>query len=195
MLMDKEIEEKISNRLIDLIDIIFGVVVAQSFVIIFATNQSYQKLQLISYPLLFLAYAAIVLSWIGYHKMMVYNPYKQNRFGYSRFCLDIFLIFIYALLLTSYENSFYFFTILPIIFLLYAVGGIFRDKEYHKKVSWSKGSLTFAGLFVINLIIYSIWMYLKINNNFLFILICGFTFFYLFYYRFRRDKKGYENEH
>lgn len=187
------ITKKISDRLINLIDIIFGVVVAHSFMIIFVANQSNSKLQLNSYLLLFLAYTAIVLSWMGYHKMMVYNFYKQNKYGYLRFSLDILLVFLYAVLLYSYDNSIRFFSILPIIFFIYTIGGILRNKEYNNNVSWPKGSLMFTGLFTINFLIYYIWTHLKINYNiFLFNVICGLTFIYLIWYRWKREKKGFK---
>ena len=191
---DIKIQKKISDRLVALIDIIFGVVVASSFLIIFENNSSSQ-LELYSYLLLFLAYAAIVLSWIGYHQMIEYNYYSDSIWGYSRFILDILLVFLYAILLYSYKNVMNFFILLPIIFIVYAIGGLIRNKEYKKDVSWQKGSILYALIFVLINLIYHVILkeYVGIiDNNTLVIILFPFTIFLFVWYRKQRHTTGYK---
>ena len=191
---NKEIQKKISDRLVALIDIIFGVVVASSFLIIFENNSSSQ-LELYSYLLLFLAYAAIVLSWIGYHQMIEYNYYSDSFWGYSRFILDILLVFLYAILIYSYKDVVNFFILLPIIFIIYATGGFIRNKEYKKEVSWQKGSIIYAVIFILVNLIYHFILtdYIKISdNNTSVIILFPFTLFLFVWYRKQRHKTGYK---
>ncbi len=194
-MINSNIQERISNRLVDLIDIIFGVVFASSFLIIFENNSSNSQLQLFSYILLILAYAAIVLSWIGYHQMMEHNHYSDNIFGYSRFILDILLVFLYAILLYSYDNPEKFFMLFPIIFIIYAIGGTIRDKEYKKKVSWPKGSISYAAIFILVNLIYHFLLigYLKItDDNTLVLILSPINLIFLVLFRIQRHTTGFK---
>lgn len=193
MVLEKNSEKEISKRLVNLIDITFGVVVACSFTILF-DNSDYTFFKIDYYILLLIAYFSIILSWIGYHRMIENQYYKQNILGYLRFGIDILLIFLYAYLLYSYDNLYNFLLILPIIFLLYLISGIIRNKEHNKVVNWSKGSIIFTFLFLINFILYNFWINNKFASNFVFLsLIYITTFVFLLLYRIYRHIIGFKD--
>lgn len=187
----------------DLIDIVFAVVVGTSIAAIFANDSlrawpSLQEIVTLSNMSLIVAYVAVVLSWVGYHHMIELNPYTLNRWGYIRFGIDVVIVFVYTILIYSRENFSIFLSAFPVIFLLYAFGGIVRMKEYGK-VSWPKGSLSYMGLFLLNWIIWSLWDSLvsicalldliPISWILLFV-----TVSYLFYYRWQREKRGFRKK-
>lgn len=184
-------QKKISDRLVDLIDIVFAVVVGTSIAAIFADN-SLQKYPALSEVItlqnlsLIVAYIAVVLSWVGYHRMIELNPYTLNKWGYIRFGIDVIIVFMYTILIYSRENFSIFLSIFPVIFLLYACGGIVRRREYGR-VSWPKGSLMYTALFFVNWIIYFAWDSLSW-------IIWFVTLVYLFTYRWQREKKGFRRK-
>jgi hypothetical protein len=152
-----ETQKKISNRLVDLIDIVFGVVVAINFGMLFANNpfdKGISLYQVISIPnfSLVVAYIAIILSWVGYHQMIEYNPYILNLWGYFRFSFDLVIVFMYTVLMYSIKNTALFLGMFPIIFFFYAIGGAIRNREYAMRVSWPKGSIEYLSSFLITLV-------------------------------------------
>lgn len=196
------IHRKISDRFVDLIDIVFGVVVATNIATFFKDNP------LTSFPVFseifsvkngsfFVAYSAIILSWVGYHQMMEYNPYKPKIYGSIRFGIDLIIVFIYTVLIYSITNFTLFLLVFPIIYILYLLGGVVRKKEYNKKVNWSKGSLILTIVFSINFII---WFICDVFLNFTttlnpepvqWMLIIS-TLWHLFYYRWERSRAGFK---
>lgn len=196
-------KERISDRLVGLIDIVFAVVVGANLVAIFFGNslQEWPSLyEVINLPnmSLLLAYVAVVLSWVGYHRMIELNPYSLNKWGYIRFGIDFVIVFTYTVLMYSRESFSIFLAMFPLIFLLYACGGIVRMKEYGK-VSWPKGSLIYTGLFLLNWITYFIWSSLVLDHEILESIpmswvVWFLTLLYLFYYRWQREKKGFRRK-
>lgn len=193
-------QKRISDRLVGLIDIVFAVVVGTSIAAIFANNslQEWPSInEAITLPnmSLLVAYFAIVLSWVGYHRMIELNPYSLDRWGYIRFGMDVVIVFMYTVLIYSRENFSFFLSVFPMIFLLYAFGGMVRAKEYGEEVSWPKGSFMFMGLFAMNWIIYSVWRSLvseiNLESNPIPWIIWFLTLGYLFCYRWEREKKGF----
>lgn len=187
-----ETQKRVSDRLVDLIDIVFAVVVGTSIAAIFANNSLrewpslYEVITLPNMSLL-VAYIAVVLSWVGYHRMVELNPYTLNKWGYVRFGVDVVIVFLYTVLLYSRENFSMFLSLFPIIFLLYAFGGIVRTREYGK-VSWPRGSLMYMLLFLANWIIYFVWNSLAPSNEILESIPISWilwflTLFYIFCYR------------
>lgn len=196
-----ETQEKISNRLVDLVDIVFGVVVAINFGMLFASNPFDKGItldQIISLPNLSLvvAYIAIILSWVGYHQMIEYNPYVLNRWGYFRFSFDVMIVFVYTVLMYSIKSISLYLATFPIIFLLYAVGGAVRNKEYGRKVSWSRGSFEYTIFFSLTLLVWFIWDFVRpvypildaVPTSWILVLI---VLFLNLHYRYRRAKKGF----
>lgn len=201
--ISQKTQKRISDRLVDLIDIVFAVVVGTSIAAIFANNslREWPSLsEVITLPnmSLLVAYIAVVLSWVGYHRMIELNPYMLNRWGYIRFGIDILIVFTYTVLIYSQENFSIFLFVFPIVFLLYACGGTVRTKEYGK-VSWPKGSIMYMVLFLVNWIVYFVWSSLVPDHMILeFIpmtwIIWFLTLLYLFAYRWQRAKKGFRRK-
>lgn len=198
--ISQKTQKRISDRLVDLIDIVFAVVVGTSIAAIFANDSLrewpslYEVITLPNMSLL-VAYMAVVLSWVGYHRMIELNPYTLNRWGYIRFGIDVMIVFMYTVLIYSQENFSIFLSLFPIIFLLYAFGGIVRIREYGK-VSWPKGSLKYTVLFLANWIAYFVWSSLAPGHVFLKSIpmpgiLWFLTLLYLFAYRWQREKKGF----
>lgn len=155
-------QQRISDRLVALIDTFFGVVLGVSVTAIFGEdplNSCPTPNELITLPnmALVVAYTAIVLSWLGYHIMIEENPFKLNRWGYLRFFSDIFIVFMYTALIYSRNYLVLFLFIFPAIFLFYIIGGIFRNKEYGEKVSKPILSLKYLIFFLLTAIIYKSW--------------------------------------
>lgn len=195
------INKKISDRLVDFIDIIFAVVVGTSITTVFSGNSfhtwpSVQEIVTLPNISLWVAYLAVVMSWVGYHKMIELNPYTLNRWGYVRFVLDFLIVFIYTTLIYSRDNYSIFLCMFPIMFFLYAFGGIVRNKEYGMAVSWPKGSLIYMILFTVNCLIYYTWDSFAKDVEVIGVIpiewiLLVFTCFYLFLYRWQREKKGF----
>lgn len=201
---DSEAQKRISNRLVDLIDILFGVVVGLNFALIFNNNPivsmpTFSDIFTLPNISLLVAYIAVILSWVGYHQMMEANPFILNYYGYSRFSIDILIVFVYSILIYSIKNFTLFLTIFPIVFLLYAMGGIIRNKEYSCKVSWSKGSVLFA---IAGFVILAIWVliapltseYSFLDANPLAWPLVFVTLAYNLCYRRERAKKGFNTK-
>ncbi len=166
--VESETKNRVSNRLVDLIDIVFGVVVAVNFAMLLGSTP-FESLptaeQMITLPNLsiLVAYVAIILSWVGYHQMIEHNPYILNRWGYIRFSIDVIIVFMYTVVMYSINVTPLYLGSFVIVFLLYAIGGLVRDKEYEEKVSWSRGSLKFTGLFFVVLTAWFVWGILSTN--------------------------------
>lgn len=203
LIENSETQKRISDRLVDLVDIVFGVVVGTSIAAIFTNNSleawpSLQEIVTLSNMSLLVAYIAVILSWVGYHRMIELNPYKLNRWGYIRFGIDAVIVFMYTVLIYARENFSIFLLAFPIIFLLYACGGIVRIKEYGK-VSWPRGSFMYMLLFLVNWIIWSNWDSLVSIASFIKLIPISWillllTLFYLFYYRRQREKRGFSRK-
>lgn len=145
---------------------------------------------------LLVAYIAIILSWVGYHQMIEYNPYILNRWGYIRFSLDVMIVFVYTILMYSTKNTALYLTTFPVIFLLYAIEGILRNKEYCTKVSWPKGSLMYSASFSLILLVWYLWDFLtstcpKLNMVPIPWILVAATLALNLHYRYKRAKKGF----
>jgi 5'(3')-deoxyribonucleotidase len=200
--MIKTIEEKrkwISDRLIQFVDIVFGVVVGQSIL---------RNIELINKPLsfpfamlaLFVVITTVSLSWIGYHKSMYKYPYKADIYSINiiRPFSDFIIVVIYTLLLFTVDSfktdstsiilySFIFYYAL--IFILYIADGYLRIFEYRdQKASRLKLSYTYLlGYIILFIVYYFAINYLILNHvlvNFLTLIFCGGLYML---YRFKRE--------
>jgi len=193
--------EKNLKPLIDLIDIVFGVVVAINFGMLFTNNPFDKSItldQVISLPnfSLLVAYIAIILSWVGYHQMIEYNPYMLNRWGYVRFSFDVLIVFMYTVLMYSIKNTALYLAAFPIIFLLYAIAGAVRNKEYGCEVSWPRGSIEYTVYFSLTLLVWFIWGFVTplypilnmVPTSWILVLV---ALVLNLHYRYRRAKKGF----
>ncbi len=120
--------DSISESFVRLVDIIFGVIIAQGFILfrdrIVAVEVS------IGTGSLLLVYVTILHSWLGYHKSV--KAYAYNRTAWSRFRLafDIFILLLYAYLLFVALDLHKVLLGLAAVFVLYALAGIVRRVEW-----------------------------------------------------------------
>jgi len=138
-----------SDKYVRLVDIVFGVVVAQSTAkhseILFAPQ---------AHPLDFAAllgiYLTVILSWVGYHGSVTKFPYSEAWVGTLRLFADFGIVIVYVYLLRSiapngvvldaYLRGFL------LVFVMWIVSGLLRMAEHGK--SASKPGLLFACCFV-----------------------------------------------
>ena len=124
------LERKLSDRLVSLVDIVFGVVFGLSIPTVFGSDtnitipNSWGNILTISNFALFVAYISIILSWIGYHKAMEQYPFKIGVGGSRRFFMDPVNVFFYAGLIYAWRNTLLFLSIFSIIFLFYLALGV-----------------------------------------------------------------------
>lgn len=152
----KSINNNKSQIYVLTIQILFGIIIGISFT-------DYHK-ELVPFEfnfetiVIFVAYATVLLSLIGYSITIKYR-YHQN---FLRFCLDIFLLYLYYQLVYSLQNSFdYFLSIFPIIFGIYVIWQCLEYLEW-RNIDYSKkefkkivlGTVVFFGIFLAISILY-----------------------------------------
>ena len=200
--MIKAIEEKrkwISDRLIQFVDILFGVVVGQSIL---------RNLELLKkpwdFPFAFIAALVVIitvtLSWIGYHKSMYKYPYKAEILSIKRIrpFTDFIIVVVYTLLLFTIDDfktdptnirldGFIIYYVL--IFFLYIVDGYIRISEYRDHGA-SKLILSYKFL-LFYFLLFTAYYYILNNNlpnlafiNYLTLIIC---FGLYLWYRMQRE--------
>lgn len=120
-------ENELSKIYVSLIDLLFAVVLGQSFVIISDKNMlpSWIADPITSMPLIFnvlLVYTLIITSWVGYHKSVNKLPIRSVY----RFITDIILLFLYYIAF-KYVNSIVSLSIIfSLIFILYFIWNLLR---------------------------------------------------------------------
>jgi hypothetical protein len=208
-----DIQKRVSDRLVDLIDIVFGLVVAINLAMIignaaFKTPPTFEQVVSLSSLSILAAYVAIVLSWIGYHQMVERDFYKlDKRWGYFRFAVDIVIVFFYTILIYSINITTMYLACFVIIFFLYYLGGKIRNIEYGEKVSWTGLSLKYLALFFFLFLISESWdlipLYFPMSSlkftitnsdaisRILILAVLGFNLTY----RYERAMKGFKRKH
>ncbi len=139
------------ERFLGLVDIIFGLVVANGFVSYsegFPSSQFF--LRTVASVLIFLA---IGLSWLGYHTSIKSYPYNKTRWSKVRIVLDFFVLFLYTILTSSImgattDSSRILFSLF-LVFAVYSIIGKVRRAEWRDtKVAKPWLSLFFALAFL-----------------------------------------------
>ncbi len=147
----------VSDRFVQFVGIVFGVVVVQSFVRYdtyilnpFSSNSIFPFLALIG------IYITTTSSWIGYHRSMNRYPYDtKSGMGTLRMHLDLFIVAVYAFLLFSIQDLskganessllrylWGYFAMWP----LYLLVGIVRQKEKKQRKASFPGLLLIFGV-------------------------------------------------
>jgi len=139
--------DPLSDSFIRLIDIMFGLTITQGFVIyrdvIVSPELSIKTLSLM------LVYATIILSWIYYHKSILYYPYNKSGWSRLRLFFDVLILLLYAYLVFVGQDLSSILMGLVIIFVIYGIDGIIRICEWHdRKVSKWWLSFSFAIVFL-----------------------------------------------
>jgi uncharacterized membrane protein HdeD (DUF308 family) len=125
-------KDSLSTSFVSLVDTIFGVILAEGFVV-YQTNILDPTLSpFIDFSLL-LAYATIILSWIGYHRSVEIYEYKANRWSRLHLALDISIVVLYAYLIFAAQTLSRMILGLFLVFIFYTVTGIVRIAEWKSR--------------------------------------------------------------
>jgi len=123
---------------IDFIDPLFAVVLNVSFAQILLQSWFRDLTEILrDHHVLFyvgtlaLAYATVILSWIGYHRSIQTHPISvKSRAGRWRFLLDVLLLVAYFFLVVSYNNFRRELWTLVVIFFLFFGWDQFKRMEW-----------------------------------------------------------------
>jgi 5'(3')-deoxyribonucleotidase len=139
--------DPLSATYVTLVDIVFGFTISQGFIKFVSSIQSLDLS--ISNLLVLLAYAVVILSWLGYHQSVSRYPYNKSVWSRSRLTFDLVILALYAFLISSVSDVTKVLLGLSLIFSAYVITGIFRIKEWSndRKVSRPELSFAFGSLF------------------------------------------------
>lgn len=129
-------QSPLSDHFVSLVNIVFGVVVVQSFSR--NSNEIVHPELTTTIVGLGAVYITVVSSWWGYHRLITVKGYryKIGWAGFSRFVSDLIIVLLYAYLLFSVEeidkanNLVRYIVGFPILFGFYIGGGLIRRLEY-----------------------------------------------------------------
>lgn len=187
--------DPIAQHFVRLVDIIFGVILAQGFVIyrnsIVAPSLSVSNLSLL------LVYATVLLSWIGYHRSVNAFPYNATSVSKIRLLFDILILVLYSYLVLAAENISMVLLGLFLVSLLYMVTGLIRILEWKdRKVS----RLRLSGLLTVGYLaewlfspagLFSSWSVPLIGEETLSWFLVVLALVLLIAYRWIRGRRGY----
>jgi len=135
--------DPISEHFVRLVDIIFGFILAQGFVLyknlIIKPSLSVGSLSLL------LVNATVLLSWVGYHRSVNVFPYNATFVSKVRLSFDLLILVVYSYLVFVVEDLSSVLIGLFAVFLLYMATGVIRISEWHdRKASRLRLSIVFA---------------------------------------------------
>jgi len=203
-------EKQVSDRLINLIGILFSVVIGRSLIdfrmdLLFPSTSN--ALRLFA---LFIVYGSIISSWRGYHMSITRYPYLGSKGGHKRFTFDVFIVIVYTILIYSvcllgittyndreiaeHDGMIRITILFTIIFLFYYIQGVIKQKEHGKEASRPKLSGSFTVLFALLSFLY--WIETKYRLVNISVQILDFISLVIILilhviYRFLREKAGY----
>jgi 5'(3')-deoxyribonucleotidase len=162
------VDQRISDNLVRLVQVVFGLVVAQSLLLYRSVIVAPGSPHYLAAVALLVIYATTVLSWIDWHRTMEFNPYNLNpRHPYKiqeqfRLGVDLVIVSIYAYALftiaifeTDPRNSVARFLLaFPLIFLAYVVSGLLRRLTHGKHASNLRPILEFGLAFSLVWVLY-----------------------------------------
>jgi succinate dehydrogenase hydrophobic anchor subunit len=129
----KPVEEKNLSRVyVQFIDILFAVVIGQSFVLLssgawFATWLAQPLQNAFGIATLVLVYVLLITSWIGYHQSVQQFPIKSVW----RFLIDIILLLVYYMGFVYASNFQSVTLVFALSFVLYTTWDALRVREYY----------------------------------------------------------------
>jgi len=159
-----DIKKETSEIYAHFIDILFAVVIGQSFVLL-NSHEGYKSWlaqpaeNTFGIATLLLIYGLVITSWVGYHSSIRFYPIKYPL----RFVIDISLLFVYYIGFVNAKNFETIITLVfPFSFLLYTLWDAVRLWEYraHKSsvkelfkrslisLSFTLGFFIIAGIYV-----------------------------------------------
>jgi 5'(3')-deoxyribonucleotidase len=159
-----ERDKRVSDQLVRLVQIVFGLVIAQSLVlyrgVIVEPWSSGNWLPALT---LMTVYLTTVLSWIDWHVTMEYSPYNFNPKAGHRFpeqCRlfsDLGIVTVYAYLLFSIDlfvgqpdsgEVWRYLLGFPLVFLGYVASGVLRIISHGARASTLRPILWFLGFYI-----------------------------------------------
>jgi 5'(3')-deoxyribonucleotidase len=124
-------KDPISDYFVRLVDIIFGFILAQGFVLyrarIIEPNLSVNSVSLL------LVNATVLLSWVGYHRSVNAFPYNATFVSKVRLTFDLLILVVYSYLVFVVEDLSRVLIGLFAVFFLYVVTGVIRTREWHDR--------------------------------------------------------------
>lgn len=131
-----------SDIYVHFIDILFAVVIGQSFVLLnskegFGSWLTQPMENAFGIATLLVVYGLVITSWVGYHRSTRVYPIKNPL----RFVIDVTLLFIYYMGFVNAGNFGLVTWIFFFAFLLYTVWDAFRILEYHSQKSLTRDLL------------------------------------------------------
>ena len=167
MVVEESEYKKTSEIYLRLADIIFGVIIAASFISfredLIPFDFSFRNMMLL------VSYLIVVLSWVGYHKAVAEKPHK----GWTRFAIDLVLLFLYFYLIFT-ENVEEFLLVTIGMFFLYLLWVAKRKFEYppkpgHESRLESAKIYRSLAAFIISTIMYNLYViYVPTNPTWIF---------------------------
>lgn len=157
-------DQRVSDHLVRLIQIVFGLVIAQSLVL--SRDVLLDPLaeeHRVSALATFAVYVMTVLSWIDWHATVTNYPYnlssynKRRKAEYLKLWLDLLIVVAYAYLLFKAESfagrsgqsvSGYLWG-LPVVYLLYLAVGIARSRGARRRASYYMPIVSFLVAFIL----------------------------------------------
>ena len=147
----------LSDIYVSFIDILFAVVLGQSFVLI-SSEEAFKPWfvdpseNAFEIATLLLVYGLVITSWIGYHQSTRKYPLKSPL----RFVIDVFLLFLYYMGFVNANNFEIINWMFLSAFLSYTAWDVLRVVEYHNQKSLTRKllkrlaiSIAFAVMFFI----------------------------------------------
>jgi phosphatidylserine synthase len=142
--------EHLPDRLAQLVNVVFAVVMAESLAR-FNTEIVSLSPPLILFALLSV-YVIAVSSWWGYHRSLSKYRYLDNHLGVARFVVDLFTVVVYVYLIYSVRdvsetgNLVRYISGVPVVFGAYLVSGTIRVLEHRTREASQTGVLVVFAL-------------------------------------------------
>ncbi|MCX8192396.1 MAG: hypothetical protein N3G77_01130 [Nitrososphaeria archaeon] len=185
-------KEPLANKFTNLVDVIFGVLLAQGLLLYKENILNAFSVDYLSENLAILAvYVIILFSWYGYHNSIIRFPYNRTFWSRIRLTLDLSILIVYAYMLYGLKDSYRLLLGSAIVFLLYLITGLVRIKEW-KDGRVSKWELNLS-FFVSFLVMYFFFEHttFMVNSYLKSIVIPILTIVAVVSYRILRYRAGY----
>jgi len=160
-----ERERRISDQLVRLVQIVFGLVVAQSlFLYREVITDPFSPAHRSALVALLAVFLTTVLSWIDWHITMELHPYDRRRpIEWGRLTADLLIVVLYAYLLFTVEafvaspgaSVQAYLLGFPIVFALYLLSGVARKATYGVAASRFIPILVFLCFFLLLWLVYA----------------------------------------
>jgi succinate dehydrogenase hydrophobic anchor subunit len=175
--------EKISKTYVGFIDVLFAVVLGQTFVLLaapeyYSTWFASPFQNAFGLATLILVYALVITSWVGYHQSVENYPLKSV----GRFLIDIVLLFLYYFAFANAKNFGAVLIAIALSFFAYMLWDsvrLYENRENLNKDLWKRllVSIIFAALYLIITVLYGYaigniaagieWLFLGVSVTFL----------------------------